>query len=72
MDSERLLDRAMVRGRLGISDRTLGREMKSGKLRYLRVGRQIRFLPEHVDAYIRAAEEKTAQIPRARRKRGAA
>ena len=72
MDSDDLLDRETVRGRLRVSDRTLYRRMKEGKIRYLRVGGVIRFLPEHVEAYIRASEEKAIEIPRSRRKKSAA
>lgn len=41
---------------LGVSERTIRREVKAGKLRAFRVGSQLRFRPESVDEYMKNQE----------------
>lgn len=57
----RLLTRKDVAHMLGVSTRTLSRIVAAGSLRPLRVGRQVRFHPDALDAYLRACAASNAQ-----------
>lgn len=55
MDSEaQYFDKDYVAYKLDISERTLERLMKSGRIRFLRVGRAVRFTPEHLADFNRS------------------
>jgi putative molybdopterin biosynthesis protein len=44
---------------LNVSERTVSRQVKAGKLKAFRVGRSLRFRPEAVEEYIRNQEIST-------------
>ena len=50
-----LLTRPEVAKRLRVSERTLDRLVAAGDMAVVKVGRGLRFRPEHVEAYLTAA-----------------
>jgi excisionase family DNA binding protein len=50
-----MLDIEEVRARLRVSDSTIRRLIRDGKIRAYRIGRQLKFKPEELDAYIESA-----------------
>jgi excisionase family DNA binding protein len=55
MTEERImLDIEEARTRLDLSDSTVRRLVKEGKLRAYRIGRRLKFRPEDLDAYVEA------------------
>jgi excisionase family DNA binding protein len=47
----------------GVSVDTIDRELRRGSLECTRVGRRVRFLPRHVDAYLGAGWERSRSRP---------
>jgi excisionase family DNA binding protein len=57
-----LLNKKQAATELGVSTVTLDRLRKSGRLQFRKIGSQIRFLPEDLDAFI--ANSLTTETPR--------
>lgn len=60
MDSDPLLDVNEVASYLGVTSRTVYREHKRGRLRFLKVGALTRVRRSELDRYLRAAERDAA------------
>lgn len=69
-DDSVVLDGAVVAEKLGVSERTLRRLRYDGKIKFLRVGNQVRFLQRHVDEYFAEAERQGMPASRCRPRPG--
>jgi excisionase family DNA binding protein len=62
VEERTMLDIEEVRDRLDLSDSTVRRLVREGKLRAYRIGRRLKFKPEDIDAYV----ERQVIAPRGR------
>jgi len=51
LDDVRLLDTAELAAMLGVSERTVRRHVKAGLLPAVRIGRIVRFHPDHIESF---------------------